>query len=194
MTPATAADTSAIRAAFESRYSDVVHHLAREADETVLAAALGVADPFSGLALVLENASVLSAPRDPLAAARARGVDARENLLRRAGGVLRLGDVARRLGVTPQAVSGRRGRGTILAVPLPSGEMVYPACQFTDEGPTLPGLSRFLAAFGVESPWTRLAVLLAPAARHGGRSALDLLRAGEVDPACAIAATYGEQG
>jgi hypothetical protein len=194
MSPLAAPEPNAIRAAFESRYADVVHHLAREADEKVLAAALGVADPYSGLAIVLESASVLAAPRDPLTAARARGVDAREGLVRRAGGVLRLGEVAERLGVSPQAVSGRRSRGSILAVPLPGGEMVYPACQFSEEGPTVPGLGRFLGAFQDAAPWTRLAVLLAPAARHGGRSALDLLRAGEVDAACAIAATYGEQG
>jgi hypothetical protein len=43
-------------------------------------------------------------------------------------------------------------------------------------------------------PWTKLTVLLAPSARHGGRSALDLLRDGDIADASSIAATYGEQG
>lgn len=134
-----------------------------------------------------------AADRDPLAAARVRGIAARERLIEKVGGVLRLGEVADRLGVSSQAVTGRRTRRTILAVPLPNGEWVYPACQFTDEG-LIPGLAAFLDEFREVSPWTQLAVLVAPSARHGGRSALELLMAGETDGARSIAATYGEQG
>jgi hypothetical protein len=82
-------------------------------------------------------------------------------------------------------------RGTLLAIPLPTGEHVFPACQFTEAG-VLGGMGAFLAAFHEASPWTKLSVLLAPSRRHGGQSALELLEAGEVDAAVGIAARHGE--
>lgn len=183
-----------MRKVFASRLHEVVDHLARTADPSTIAEVLAMADPLSGLSVALERATVMEAAvRDPLATARARGIAARERLIEQAGGVLRLGETADRLGVSPQAITGRRTRGTILAVPMPNGEWVYPACQFTDEG-LVPGLGSFLHAFQDVSPWSQLAVLLAPSARHGGRSALELLLAGERDAARSIAATYGEQG
>ena len=184
---------SPIRNAFATRFGGVVRHLAEAADERSLAEALAVADPVSGLAVALEHAASLEPPRDPLAAARARGAAGRERLMQRAGGLLRVGDVARALDVTPQAVQGRRSRGTILAVMAANGEWRYPACQFADEG-VLPELGTVLAAFKDVEPWQQLAVLLAPSARFGERSALELLAAGEVDAARSIAATYGEHG
>jgi len=143
------------------------------------------------VAETLSHGLVLDAPGDPLAAARVRGVAARERLIEKAGGMLRIGEVAEMLGVSRAAIHARRTRGTLLAVPLPSGEEVYPGCQFTGEG--VPRrLAPFLAAFCEAGPWTKLSVLLAPSRLHDGRSALDLLGAGEVDAAVAIAARYGE--
>jgi hypothetical protein len=123
----------------------------------------------------------LEPPRDPLAAARARGVAARERLLEKAGGTLRVSEVAELLGVTRTAINARRTGGTLLAVPLPNGEHVYPACQFTDAGVPA-GLGRFLAADRDIDPWTQLSVLLAPSQLHAGRSALELIQQGEPTP------------
>lgn len=182
-----------IRHAFAARFGEVVQHLAGEADEGTLAAALALSDPFSGLAVALERAASLHPPRDPLAAARARGVAGREQLIRKAGGLLRVGEVADALNVTPQAIQGRRSRGTILAVVLPNGEWRYPACQFADGG-LLPELGAVLSSFKDVDSWQQLAVLLAPSDRFGGQTAFELLAAGEVDAARAISATYGEHG
>ena len=66
---------------------------------------------------------------DPLADARRRGTDARQRLMEDAGDPLRLGEAAERLGISARAVTGRRRRGTIFAVPAPTGEWVFPACQ-----------------------------------------------------------------
>lgn len=184
-----------MRELFSRRMHEVVDHLARSVDEATIAEVLGMADGFSGLGVAMQRAATTEAARigDPLAAARVRGIAARERLIDRAGGLLRVGEAADRLGVTPQAVSGRRARGTILAVPLPNGEWVYPACQFGEHG-LIPGIAEFVRAFPDVDPWTRLAVLLAPVGRHGGKSALDLLREGREAEARSIAATYGEQG
>lgn len=187
--------TEPMRRAFAMRLHEVVDHLAEAADSSTVEEVLAMADAFSGLGVVMQRVATsdAAAVRDPLAAARVRGIVARERLIERAGGLLRLSEAAERLGVTPQAVTGRRGRETILAVPMPNGEWVYPACQFTDPG-LVSGLDGFLRAFRDADPWTRLAVLLAPSARYGGRSALDLLMAGREAEARSIAGTYGDQG
>lgn len=185
-----------MRELFSRRMHEVVDHLARSIDKETIVEVLGMADGFSGLGVAMQRAATLEAARvgDPLAAARVRGIAAREKLIERAGGLLRVSEAAARLGVTPQAVSGRRTRGTILAVPIPSGEWLYPACQFTDHG-LISGIDKFVRAFREDAdPWTRLAVLLAPAGRFGGKSALELLREGQIEEAVSIAATYGEQG
>lgn len=190
-----AAAIEPMRRAFASRFHEVVDHLARAADLATIEEVLSMADAFSALGVAMQRVatSEAAAIRDPLAAARVRGATARDRLIERAGGLLRLGEAAERLGVTPQAVTGRRTRGTILAVPMPNGEWVYPACQFTEHG-LVAGLDDFLRAFRDADPWTKLAVLLAPSSRHGGRSALELLEEGRVAEARGIAATYGEQG
>jgi len=180
-----------MRHALESRLQRVVHDVALRAEIGVIAAALAEPGSLSALASVLTHAAELDPPGDPLAAARARGVAAREQLLERAGGMLRVSEAAELLGVTRTAVNARRTRGTVLAVPLPNGEHVYPACQFTHAG-VPSGLGRFLDAFHEAGPWTQLSVLLAPSHRHGGRSALDLLREGEVEAAVGIARRHGE--
>lgn len=184
-----------MRNAFAVRLHEVVDHLAETADSSTVEEVLAMADAFSGLGVAMQRVATshAAAVRDPLAAARVRGIVARERLIERSGGLLRLGEAAERLGVTPQAVTGRRGRKTILAVPMPNGEWVYPACQFTVHG-LISGIDGFLRAFRDADPWTRLAVLLAPSARYDGRSALDLLMDGRDVEARSIAATYGEQG
>ena len=191
-------DTAAaepMRQAFSRRMHEVVDRLAQAADPATVEEVLGMADAFSGLGVAMQRVatSEAAAVRDPFAPARVRGIAARERLIDRAGGLFRLGEAAERLGVTTQAVNGRRARETILAVPMPNGEWVYPACQFAEYG-LIPGVDGFVRAFREADPWTRLAVLLAPSSRYGGKSALDLLKEGNETGACRIAATYGEQG
>lgn len=180
-----------MREAFETRLRSIIHHVAQNAEISVIANVLAEASSLGAVAETLSQALALDPPRDPLAAARARGVAARERLLKKAGGTLRVSEVAAMLGVTRAAIHARRMRGTLLAVPLPNGEQVFPACQFTEAG-VPSGMGAFLAAFHDASPWTKLSVLLAPSRRHEGRSALELLEAGEVDAAVGIAARHGE--
>lgn len=190
-----AAPAEPMRELFSRRMHEVIDHLAQTADKATVEEVLGMADAFSGLGVAMQRmaASEAAAVRDPLAAARIRGLAARERLIRRAGGLLRVGEAAERLGVSTQAVNGRRSRKTILAIPMPNGEWVYPACQFA-EYDLVPGIDAFVRAFQDADPWTRLAVLLAPSDRYDGKSALELLREGKVAEARSIAATYGGRG
>lgn len=190
--PSPADPRAMLLAAFVRRYSGVLRRLGEAAPERALADALSASDDVGGLAALLADVAPLAPPAaDPLAPARARGAAAKGELLRRAGGALRLGEAARRMGVTPQAVHARRARGTLLAVPQANGEWLYPACQFGPDGP-LPGIGAVLKAFEVRSPWTRLAVLLAPADALEGRTPLDALAAGDAEGAVRAVATYGE--
>lgn len=154
------AATTELRSAFEKRYRELVQHVAQTAPAETLARALASNDPFSGLAGALGSAMTLTPPRDPLAAARARSVTARTRLLQRAGGVLRVGEVAACLGVSTQAVQARRARGTLLALPQANGEHVYPAFQVEQAGvlagfPTCSGRSK-TSTRGRSSPYCSL--------------------------------------
>ena len=191
-----AAPSTASRAllahAFMQRYSSLLKRLGEAAPDRAIADALAADDEVGGLAALLAQVGPLTPPaQDLLAPARARGAQAKGELLRRAGGGLRLGQAAQRLGVSPQAVHARRKRGTLLAVPQANGEWLYPACQFGPDG-ALPGLVTVLQAFGVRSPWTQLAVLLAPAPALGGRTPLQALQAGQGVQAAQAVSTYGE--
>ncbi|HEX2078531.1 MAG TPA: hypothetical protein VHG08_12505 [Longimicrobium sp.] len=187
-----AASRALLAHAFMQRYSSLLKRLGEVAPDRAIADALAADDEVGGLAALLAQVGPVT-PRaeDPLAQARARGAQAKGELLRRAGGGLRLGQAAQRLGVSPQAVHARRKRGTLLAVPQANGEWLYPACQFGPDG-ALPGLALVLQAFGVRSPWTQLAVLLAPAAALGGRTPLQALQAGQAAQAAQAVSTYGE--
>ncbi|MGI9183183.1 MAG: hypothetical protein ACR2H9_22110 [Longimicrobiaceae bacterium] len=186
------ADRGALTTAFVQRYLHLLQRLGDAAPAQALLDALAASDDVAGLAELLAEVAPLDPPRpDPLAAAYARGARAKEEILEKAGGGYRAGEVAEMLGVSPQAVHARRQRGTLLAVPQLNGEFLYPACQFTGSG-VVPGLDRFLKAFHVQSPWTRLAVLLSPSPQLEGRSPLEALLASEMEGAIAVARTYGE--
>lgn len=190
--PGAAAARSLMAAAFFERYSNLLQRLGQAAPDTAIADALAAPDEVGGLAALLAQVGPVTPPAgDPLASARARGAQAKVELLRKAGGALRLGEAARQLGVSSQAVHARRKRGTLLAVPQANGEWLYPACQFGPDG-ALPGLGMVLQAFGVRSPWTRLAVLLAPAPALGGRTPLQALQDGHPEAAARAVSTYGE--
>jgi hypothetical protein len=128
---------------------------------------------------------------DPLRGARIRGLTMRQELLRATGRGLRPSDVAGLLGITTSGVTKKRTRNQILAVDLASGDRLYPQVQFSASG-IIEGLDDVLAAFHPETePWTRLNVLMGPVESHDAGNVFDLLRAGELDEAVNIAATWG---
>lgn len=123
-----------------------------------------------------------------------RGADAKQRMLTEAGGALSTGDVARLLGITPQAVQQRRARGRLLAVPLSSGEWGFPACQFTPAGVPA-ALPRVLDAFGGTDAWVQLSILLSREPSLDDQRLIDLVARGRhVDEVARIARSYGVQG
>ena len=182
-----------IEIAFVRRYTHVLERVAREAPPEMLEDALAASDDLGGLAGVLERVAPTLPPPDPdpLAAARMRAVRVKRELVEQAGGAWGTGQVAQFLGVTPQAVHGRRARGTLLGLRAPNGDFVYPAFQFHNHG-VLPGLADVLRAFQVEDPWTQLSVLLGPSGRLGGAAPIQALLQGQVQEVMEAVGSYGE--
>jgi hypothetical protein len=160
-----------------------------------LMAAVEAETPVGTIAsLVSASAGGTGTQADEWAEELLRGADIKEELLREAGGTFSAGEVARLLGVTPQAVQQRRMRDRLLAVPLGNGEWGFPVCQFTPQGvpPALPGV---LAAFGSENAWVRLSILLSREPMLGDARLIDLVVQGErIDEVAALVRSYGTQG
>ena len=56
----------------------------------------------------------------------------------------------------------------------------------------VPGLSRVLRSFSLESPWMQAEFMLSPEDRLGDRRPLDALKAGEVEVVARAVSAYGE--
>lgn len=93
------------------------------------------------------------------------------------GGAFTASEVAKLLGITPDAVRKRAARGKLLA--LPQGERtLYSAFQFDAEGHRLvPGLAGILPLLDTESAPAKLRFFLTPDADLGG-TPIDTLRGG----------------
>ena len=144
------------------------------AEATDLGVLLSAMESKSGLRLIAHGG--------PLAAARLRGLQAKLDLLERAGGTLQPREVAALLRMSRQAVGKRRTAGTLLGVSLGRRGYEYPACQLVDGG-VVEGLAEVLSAFDDDvDAWMRLAFLVTANDALDGEQPLDLLRRGEVDP------------
>jgi hypothetical protein len=172
----------ALREAFRQRALGAVERMAREASPEALVAALAAPTDTGTLARATADQAASEALRrlDPLAAAIARGGEARVRLSERAGGLLSAEQVASLLGITRAAVDKRRSVGKALAVRV-RGDWHYPACQFRD-GEVLAGVPEVLTGMSDTSGWTVLDFLLAEADALGGGTPLTCLRGGELEP------------
>ena len=185
----------ALAEAFLTRSVKMLERVTSAASPEALKSALSSPTDVGGLASLLSDLAPLGvdlAAVDPFLEAMARGAAIKRELLTSAGGGLTSSQVASALGITRQAVDKRRGRRALLAVPNGSGEYVYPACQFTSDG-VIAGIEEVLRAFRIQSPWTQLSVLLAPAPALGGKTILDALISGVMETPVAIARSFGEQ-
>jgi hypothetical protein len=121
---------------------------------------------------------------EPLAAARLRGVEAKRQLMERAGGLLSAAEVGTRLGIGTDAVAKRRQADRLLALPRGDRGFDYPACQFSAHG-VVPGLERLLAATSGLEPWVRLDLFTSRQDELGGRTPLQAALDGATDDAVA---------
>ena len=108
-----------------------------------------------------------------------------QHLLDAAGGTVRAGAVAKRLGVPVGMVDHLRQAGRLLAIPDERGYS-YPSWQFEGRG-VLAGLPTVLAALPGADPWQQVAFVLTPQTEFGDQRPLDQLRAGAVSEVLRVA-------
>jgi hypothetical protein len=130
---------------------------------------------------------------DPLVAAKLRGLNLRQQMLKTSGGALTSERVADVLNISRQAVDKRRASNQLLALTQGRRGYSYPSFQF-DEGKTLKGLEDVLGKLSAIDPWMQLSFFTRPNERLGGSTPIEALREGKVDDVVNLASGYGEQG
>lgn len=150
---------------------------------------------FEGMvkAFTRPEALKLLAPTDPLAAARLKGVQVKQQLLYGDEQPLTSEEVASLLRMTRQAVDKRRLKGQLLGVSLGKRGYLYPSWQF-QVGQVLPGLERVLAALKAYDPWTKLMFMKTGDVRLDGATPLERLQAGDIEVVVQAAESYGTHG
>src|SRR4051812_19880735 len=121
---------SPIREAFWTRASAALKQIAEHADERSLQRAVAAPTDAGAVARAISDSAVMTSAvseLDPLAALIARGAGQKLELLKQAGGVLSVSDVARLLRSSRQAVDKRRCAGQLLSVAGGAG-YTHPAC------------------------------------------------------------------
>jgi biotin operon repressor len=131
--------------------------------------------------------------RDPLAAAKIRGLKAQQQLLGLEGGCISSEKVAELLGIKRQAVDKRRKHGKLIGLYI-GRTYQYPLWQF-ENSRTIPGLERTLMqlSLNVQDPWMQAAWMLNGNDRLTGQSPINLLRAGQEKAVLEAASLFGEQ-
>jgi hypothetical protein len=133
------------------------------------------------------------AANDPILEAKLRGLEARQQMLKKSGGALTSEKVAEILKISRQAVDKRRAANQLLALTQGRRGYSYPSFQFED-GKTLPGLDQILVELSTLDPWMQLNFFTTPHERLSGKAPLDVLRKGRLEDVLSIASGYGEQG
>lgn len=131
--------------------------------------------------------------QNPILEAKLRGLELRQEILQKAGGVLTSEEVADLLGVSRQAVDKRRSANQLLALTQGRRGYQYPGFQFED-GKALAGLDKVLANLEALDPWMQLRFFTSPNERLSGRTPLEVLRKGRIDDVVQVASGFGEQG
>jgi len=130
---------------------------------------------------------------DPLAKARLRGVQMKEDLLNRGGGAVTAAEAGKLLKLTRQAVDKRRKARKLLALEFGKRGHLYPAFQFDEQ--IADNLQRVLTVIDrrVEN-WTLLAFFLNGNRYLKGATPLEWLREGKLEEVLRAAKAYGEHG
>jgi hypothetical protein len=184
------------RAAFLERAIETVDRIAQTVDDRGLREALDAdtdAAVLSALGLTQNGTPhTYMAATDPLAAAKARGEQAKRDILASQGDLIDASEVAARLGCDLAEVEARRRRGLLIALPDVHGKRGFPSWQFAGDS-LLPGLEEVLGNIGVRSPWSQAAFFFSGDIRLDWQTPLEMLLRGEIEAVRRAAAAYGEQ-
>jgi hypothetical protein len=168
-----------------------------EADLTSTSIEEATAAPTDNLVMLeaLSSASWVSelAAQDPIVASKLRGFELRQDMLKKAEGVLSSGKVAELLELSRQAVDKRRAANQLIALTQGRRGYSYPSFQFED-GKTLDGLEEVLRNLSALDPWMQLRFFTSSHERLGNKTPIEALRSGRANDVVRAASAYGEQG
>lgn len=169
-------------------FSRVVDH-----NPSLVNSALQAPTDAGGLAVLASAAAALPAVEelDPAARLLAEGAEYKTELLKKAGGSIGVGEVAKLLGISRQGVDKQRKEGKLIALPAGS-DLRYPSCQFTSRG-LVTGLQQVLKVLPIQDGWMRLEWLLTVDDALQGRSPLQALQVGQIAEVMNLAAGHGGQ-
>jgi len=186
-------ERQSLREVFARRALRAVVDLSHRMEEPSLKAAVSAPSDYGVLLTALEAEPGLSllTRDDPLAGARLRGLAARQDLLSREGGTLRVQEVAELLRLSRQAVHKRHLAGRLLAIDCGRHGDVYPAWQFVPGG-VLPGLEEVLRVLAGHDPWMQLAFFVSENAALESGTPLEALRRDDLPAVLRAARLYGE--
>lgn len=171
-----------------NRLAQITQGLPRGAAERAL-----TEDHIGLLTVLLDPTSWPEGRLSAVDRARLEGARYRRELLEQAGGALSVGEAAKLLGISPQAVRKRIKDHSLIGIPGAKGYAI-PNIQFQDES-TLPHLGEVLKAMPVDSAWMQLDWLMSPEPRLGDESPVNLLKKNKgCDAVLAAAALVGEHG
>jgi hypothetical protein len=180
---------------FVTRALNAVADIAERNPEQSLAAPATAPSDWEVLLRALATPELvdLSTSSSPLAQARLRGIEARQQLLEAEGGTFSAEEAGRALGVQRQAVDKRRQAGTLLGLSTGAHGYRYPSWQFTRDG-VLGGVEPALRALARHDDWMKLAFFVTGNDRLAGRSPVQRLRDGKVSEVLDAAQVYGQHG
>jgi transcriptional regulator with XRE-family HTH domain len=184
--------------AFLQRSMGAMLRIAAAEKEDKLAEAMAAPTDVGTVARALANSEVVGAAvteLDPLASLIAKGAEDKQKLIREAGGLLSVGEVAKARGLSPQAIHKQRRARKLLSVPY-GGEEKFPVIQFTEEGQPVSGLSTVLQALNLAGAWGTLDFILSPDDELDGLSPIEVLKRHPENLAevVRLASTQGEHG
>lgn len=184
-----ASDREPLKAAFLTR---VIEGLIEIADASNLVDLTAADSNYEVLLAALQTPEALSllTERDPLAKAKLRGLQLKQQLIEAEGGCVSSDEIAQMLGVTRQAINQRRQRGRLIGLSRGKGKYVYPLWQFTDTGKTLAGLEAVLEQLSEVDSWMQVTFFLNPNLRLENKTPLEVLRMGKVEPVVNGAAAF----
>lgn len=130
---------------------------------------------------------------EPLAPAFIRGIEAKQRFIEENGGALTSDQVAQIIGISRQAVEKRRNAGKLIALSTGRHGFLYPLWRF-DESGTLEGLQDVLAVLEPHDEWVRTIFFVGKNPHLGGRTPVEMLRAGKLKDVLNAALIYGEHG
>lgn len=192
MAPQGEGNAPTLRGALRLRMRRAVDRLVDRMPPVAMLEAVAAPTDFETLIVMIQEGAVLPppVPESPLAGAMALAAVHKQELLARIGPMLPVSEVQNLLGISRQAVDKRRERGSLLGVRL-GHSWFYPKLQFdmANDARVYPALGKVLKIHEGHSAWVVFDALLANDPAFGGRTMLDVVRAGQDD----LIELYGRQ-